>query len=360
MLVRATLLPSTPGQSAFGLQRFLSRFFLLVVALAAIVSASSSGLAQSDDAKKERPRRVLPTETEPQDIIKIDTDLVPIDVTVTDAKGRLMRNLKKADFKLYEDGVEREISSFNVEKIEGAPRPVAIVFALDLSGSMTPEEIDRISDAMREFSRQLAEHPAVFAVTTFGMRVKTIQSFTSDRDKLDRAFDRLAHEPNGMSTHTYDAVDDAVRMLVRHAPLTREHQLMKRAVVVITDGFPVGDTVSPDTVIERANAADTSVYVVTMPSYTRLLASTMMTPLPTPLDVSGLVEKTGGRSVYANEKDLGPLFRAIAEEVAAAYALGFYPPKEKRNDGKFHTIRIEGPRGMILRQSRPGYQARRK
>jgi hypothetical protein len=119
----------------------------------------------------------------------------------------------------------------------------------------------------------------------------------------------------------------------------------------------VGDTVSPDTVIDRANAADASVYVVTMPSFTHLLASAQMTPLPTPLDVSGLVEKTGGRSVYANEKDLGPLFRAIAEEVAAAYALGFYPPDDKRNDGKFHAITIEGPHGMTLRQSRPGYQA---
>ncbi len=225
---------------------------------------------------------------------------------------------------------------------------------------MSPEEIERVADAMREFSRRLSEHPAVFALMTFGMRVKTIQSFTSDREKLERAYERLAHEPNGMSTHTYDAVDDAVRMLVRHAPLVRQHQLMKRAVVVITDGFPVGDTVSPDTVIERANAADTSVYVVTMPSYTHMLASAQVTPLPTPLDVSGLVEKTGGRSIYANEKDLGPLFRAIAEEVAAAYVLGFYPPEEKRNDGKFHTIRIEGPGGMTLRQSRPGYEARRQ
>jgi VWFA-related protein len=213
---------------------------------------------------------------------------------------------------------------------------------------------------MREFSKRLAEHPAVFAVTTFGMRVKTIQPFTNDRNKLERAFDRLASEPNGMSTHTYDAVDDAIRMLVRHAPLTRQHQLIKRAVVVITDGFPVGDTVSPDTVIERANAADTSVYVVTMPSYTHVLASTQTTPLPTPLDVSGLVEKTGGRSVYANERDLGPLFRAIAEEVASAYVLGFYPPEEKRRDGKFHSIRIEGPRGLVLRQTRPGYQSRKQ
>src|SRR2546430_7653814 len=223
---------------------------------------------------------------------------------------------------------------------------------------MTAEEVERVTDAMREFSRRLAEHPAVFALMTFGMHVKPIQSLTSDREKLDRAFERLSHEPNGMSTHAYDAVDDAVRMLARHAPLTKQQQMVKRAVVVITDGFPVGDVVSPETVIERANAADTSVYVVTMPSYTRVLASAKMMPLPTPLDVSGLVEKTGGRSVYADQNDLGPLFRAIAEEVASAYAISFYPPIEKRNDGKFHTLRIEGPSGLTLRQSRPGNQAR--
>ncbi len=346
----------------FCLYFFRARQKLSLVGLAMLLmlAGSISAIAQTDPSKQERPRRALPTENDPQDIIKIDTDLVPVDVTVTDAKGRLVRNLRKEDFKLFEDGAERPIASFNVEKIEGAPRPVAIVFALDLSGSMTPEEVDRVSDAMREFSRQLASHPAVFALMTFGMHVKTIQSLTSDREKLDRAFERLSHEPNGMSTHAYDAVDDAVRMLARHAPLTRQHQLIKRAVVLITDGFPVGDTVSPGTVIERANAADTSVYVVTMPSYTRLLASAQMTPLPTPLDVSGLVEKTGGRSVYANQKDLGPLFRAIAEEVASAYVLGFYPPPENRKDGKLHTIRIEGPAGLTLRQSRAGYQSQTK
>ncbi len=317
-------------------------------------------LPAQQPATQERPRRAMPAEDTPQDVIKIDTDLVPVDITVTDAKGRLIRNLKREDFKLYEDGVERSISSFNIEKIEGEPRPLAIVFALDMSGSMTPEEIERVSDAMREFSRRLADHPSTFALMTFGMRVRTVQSLTDDREKLERAFSRLGKEPNGMSTHAYDAVDDAVRMLARHAPLTRKHQLVKRAVVVITDGFPVGDTVSPETVIDRANAADTSIYVVTMPSYTRLLASTQMSPLPTPFDVSGLVDRTGGRSIYANEKDLGPLFRAIAEEVASAYVLGFYPPVENRKDGKFHTIRIEGPPGLVLRQSRNGYQSGKK
>ncbi len=290
-------------------------------------------------------------------MIRIDTDLVPVDVMVTDPSGAPVRNLRKEQFKLYEDNIERSIAFFDIQRMAGAARPVAIVFALDLSGSMTPEEVYRLGDAMREFSRRLADHPSMFAVMTFGMRVKTIQALTSDRQKLERAFARLSHEPNGLSTHTYDAVDDAIRLLVRRAPLTRERRLMKRAVVVITDGFPVGDTVSPDTVIERANAAGVSVYVVTMPSYSPMLASARMTPLPTPLDVSGLAEKTGGASVYANEKDFGPLFRAIAEEVTSAYVLGFYPPEEKRNDGRFHTIRIEGPRGLTLRQSRPGYKA---
>src|SRR2546421_10456926 len=343
------------GRKSSGLLRYL----LLVVTLALVALAPSAG-AQEDNTKKERPRRVMPTVEDPQDIIKIDTDLVPLDVIATDPKGRLVRNLHKEDFRLFEDGVERPIASFNVEKIEGAPRPVAIVFAIDVSGSMTAEEVERVTDAMREFSRQLAEHPATFALMTFGMHVKTIQSLTNDREKLDRAFEKLSHEPNGMSTHAYDAVDDAVRKLARHAPLTKQHQLVKRAVVVIADGFPVGDIVSPNTVIERANAADTSVYVVTMPSYTRMLAASQITtPLPTPLDVSGLVEKTGGRSVYANQNDLGPLFRAIAEEVAAAYVLGFYPPVENRKDGRAHTIRIEGPAGLTLRQSRAGYQSQK-
>ena len=338
----------------------LIRLSLGAMAVMILALGGAGALAQQNPAPQERPRRAMPADSEPQEVIKIDTDLVPVNVTVTDAKGQLIRNLRKENFKLFEDGVERPIASFNIETIAGAPRPVAIVFAIDVSGSMTPEEVTRVSEAMREFSARLANHPAVFGLMTFGMQVKTIQSLTSDREKLERAFKRLARESNGMSTHAYDAVDDAVRMLARNAPMTREHQLVKRAVVLITDGFPVGDTVSPATVIERANAADTSVYVVTMPSYTRLLAAAQMSPLPTPLDVSGLVERTGGRSIYANEKDLGPLFRAIAEDVASAYVLGFYPPADKRNDGKLHTIRVEGPAGMMLRQSRTGYLARKK
>jgi Ca-activated chloride channel family protein len=323
--------------------------------------AALSGVAQEPSpTPQQRPRQVNPKTKEPSegdDVLRIDTDLVSVDVSVTDTEGRTVRNLQEKDFKLFADGNEQPLAFFHVENKSAETRPLAIVFALDISGSMTPEEIERLRGAMHAFSEKLATHPSVFAVMSFGMQVKTLQNFTTEPAKLDRAFDRLAREPNGLSTHTYDAVDDAIRLLVRHAPRSRERRLLKRAVVVVTDGFPVGDTVAPSTVIERANAADVSVYVVTLPSYSRLEMSAERKPLPTPLDVSGLVERTGGKSVYANEADYGPLFRALAEEVTSSYLLAFYPPPEKRHDGKFHTLRVEGPAGLLLRQSRPGYQA---
>jgi len=328
--------------------------FLLLIALA------TAGVCQTPtpSPNNERPRKVFPKEQEPEDVIRVDTDLVSVDVTALDAEGRPIKNLRPEDFKIFSDGAEQPISFFQLEKRQGEPRPLAIVFALDVSGSMTAEEMNRLRSALQSFSNQLSSHPVSYAVMTFGMRVKTVQKFTSDPGKLDDSIDRISRDaPNGLSTHTYDAVDDAIRMLIRSAPRTRERRLMKRTVLVVTDGFPVGDTVSAKTVIERANAADVSVFVVTLPSYSQVMASSTQTPLPTPLDVSGLAELTGGRNVYATEKDYTPLFRALAEEVSSAYVLAFYPPEEKRRDGKVHTIRVEGPRGLMLRQSRTEYRA---
>jgi Ca-activated chloride channel family protein len=332
----------------------LSLPLLLLIALAA------PGVPQNQDpaTQTQRPRKVFPKEQEPDDVLRFDTDLVSVDVTAIDGEGRPVRNLRQEDFKVFSDGVEQPISFFQIEKRQGEARPLAIVFALDVSGSMTSEEILRLRSALQSFSNQLSSHPVVYAVMAFGMRVKTIQKFTSEAHKLDDSLERLSRDaPNGLSTHTYDAVDDAIRMLVRSAPRTREKRLMKRAVLVVTDGFPVGDTVAPQTVIERANAADVSVFVVTLPSYSRVMASSEQTPLPTPLDVSGLAELTGGRNVYANERDYSPLFRALAEEVSSAYVLAFYPPDEKRRDGQVHTVRVEGPSGLTLRQSRSEYRA---
>src|SRR6267378_4739804 len=66
----------------------------------------------------ERPRRALPAQSQPEEVVRIDTDLVSVDVTALDPLGKPVRTLKKEDFKLYEDGVEQPISLFNLERRE--------------------------------------------------------------------------------------------------------------------------------------------------------------------------------------------------------------------------------------------------
>jgi Ca-activated chloride channel family protein len=342
--------------------RLPARAALSAAALACLLLLAHPSAPRAQEQQQRQPPEPAPVELGEEDVLRIDTDLILVDVTVTDAQGRAVKGLRPEDFKLYEDGEERPVAFLNVERRAGAERPVAVVFAVDVSGSMTPEEMLRLRTAMTAFSEKLSNRPASFALMSFGMSARVVQGFTSDPRKLERALAKLARETNGLSTHAYDAVDDAVRLLQRNAPRTLDKRLLKRAVVVVTDGFPVGDTVHPSTVIERANAAEVSVYTVTLPSYTRLLASNApgRSPLPTPLDVSGLVEKTGGTNFYATAKDYDPLFKALAEEVTSTYVLAFYPPEEKRRDGRLHTIRVEGPRGLNIRQNRTSYQSKDK
>ena len=352
--------PPKPVRAARGPRAWLLPLACAGLTLASLTTTPPPVSQAQSGQQKQKPSPPPEEILDEDDVLRIDTDLVLVDVTVTDAEGRPVRGLRAEDFKLYEDGEERQIAFANVERRGGAERPVAVVFAVDVSGSMTSEEMVRLQSALAAFSQKISERPATFALMSFGTSAKIHQSFTDSREKLRRSFERLMREAEGLSTHTYDAVDDAIRLLVRHGPRTRAQKLMKRAVVVVTDGFPVGDTVSPGTVIERANEAGVSVYTVTLPSFSRLLASAgkKRAPLPTPLDVSGLAEKTGGSNFYADAEDYEPLFRALAEEVTSTYVLAYYPPEEKRRDGRLHTIRVEAPRGLNLRQNRTSYKSR--
>ncbi len=287
-------------------------------------------------------------------VIRVETELIPFEVTVTDKDGKPVRGLEAKDFKIFEDDVERPIDFFEpISRNDG--RPLSIVFALDVSGSMTREELTRLRDALRVFVRKLADYDSYFAVMTFGMEVKTLQSFTNRPEKLEKGFEKLLRDQDGLSTHAYDAVDDAIRLLKKKSPVAVKDRIPKRAVILITDGFPVGDTVSPKTVIERANLAETTVYTVLLPSFSRLQRDNK--PLLTPLEASGLIDKTGGRAFYATQKNFEPLFKSLAEEITSSYALAFYPKSEDRKS-KFRQVRVETSQGFQIKQNRSGYEAR--
>ncbi len=291
---------------------------------------------------------------ESSDVIRVNTELVSFEVAVTDKNGKPVRGLDAKNFKIFEDGVERPVEFFEPIKKADDGRPLSIVIALDVSGSVTSDELFELRDALRSFVRQLADYNSYFAVMTFGMQVKTLQSLTNRPDKLEKTFDKLLREQEGLSTHAYDAVDDAVRLLKKKSPASVNRKPPKRAVVLITDGFPVGDTVAPHTVIERANDAETTVYSILLPSFSRVQKDKK--PLLTPLEASGLLDRTGGQAFYATEKSFEPLFKSLAEEITASYVIAFYPKTEFRQDGKFHRVRIESPKDFQIKQNRAGYE----
>lgn len=290
------------------------------------------------------------------DVIKIDTDLAAFEVTVVDKNGKPVRNLKEDEFRVFEDGTERSIDFFQPLTRHEKDRPLSIVFALDVSGSMTEPEIERLRSAMEAFMAHLADYDSYFAVISFAMEVRTLSPFTNKRDKLEKSFDKLVRNQDGLSTHAYDAIDEGIRLIARKAPKVIRDKIPKRAVIVVSDGFPVGDVVSPRTLIERANDAQTSVYSVILPSYSRLQVDKR--PVMTPLEASGLIERTGGKSFYANEKSFDALFDTLAEEITSSYAIAFYPDKGTSQSGKEHRVVIRSKSGYVVRQNRTGYESK--
>lgn len=310
-----------------------------------LLSPGAVALAQKSEKPDPRPGP-LPGMT-----IRIDTDLVTIDVTATDKNGNYVRDLRSEDFQVFEDGKLKRLDFFAVTDQMALSRPLAVVFALDMSGSLKPEETVTLREAARKFT-ELMSGDSVFAALAFNYNVKILQGFTDNPQKLEKALAKADHF--GGSTRIYDAVDRAITMLDRQAPRTRRNRPVRRVVVIISDGFDSASVIDRQELIRRANAAGVTVYSMTLPSF--ILSPTQSSErVITPLDATRLVSSTGGRDFTANAEDFTPIFKALAEEIRASYALAYYP---EWRDGKSHELRVKTLRqGVQLRVSRSSYQA---
>jgi len=284
-------------------------------------------------------------------VVRVDTKLAGFEVLVEDQNGKPVHGLKQQDFRIFEDGKPRSIDFFQPVLSPGGERPLVIVFAVDVSGSMTPPEIEKLRSAISGFIDRFGNHESYFSVVSFAMEVKRLQSFTNRPEQLRRALANLDREQSGRSTHAFDAVDDAIRLIERSAPKNVRGRSPKNAVIVITDGFPVGDTVAPRTVIERANRTGTSVYSIILPSYSPTGRDTR--PLMTIFEASGIVDRTGGSSLYAIDNNFEPLFNSLASEITSSYAIAFYP--DELAAGK-RNVRIESVKGYRIKQNRSTYE----
>src|SRR5215510_11125687 len=283
--------------------------------------------------------------------IRLNTDLVVIDVTITDKSGAYVRNLRPEEIQLFEDGQERKINFFAMNDEVALSRPLAVVFALDLSGSLRTDEMTTLRQAAMKFT-ELMKGDSVFAAMSFNYKVKIAQDFTPDPAKIERAFANM-NKFEG-STRIYDALDRAITMLNRSAPRTRNGRPVRRVVVVITDGFDSASIIDRREVIRRANDAGVTIYSVTLPSFA-LSPTDSTTRVITPLDASRIVSATGGQDFSADARDFTPIFKALAEEIRASYALAYYPDSR---DGKRHELRIKTSRpGIQIRANRTSYTA---
>jgi len=284
-------------------------------------------------------------------VVKLQTDLVAIDATVTDKNGNFIRKLKPEDFVIYEDGQPQKLEFFEANEEAALTRPLAVVFALDISGSIKPDEITKQREAAESFVK-LVRPESLFAIIAFNNEIHVLQDFTSDPRKLDQGFSRIGKVEG--STRIFGSIDRAVSMLKR-APRFRGSRRLRRVVIVITDGFDNVDSTDQQDLIRRANDAEVTVYSITLPSYMPGIGNQRSMTL---LDVSRIVPSTGGADFSADAKDFTPVFKAIAEEIRSGYTLAYYPPDSSRHDGRVHQLRVEVKKsGAIVRTTRNSYQA---
>jgi Ca-activated chloride channel family protein len=289
------------------------------------------------------------------DVIKVDTNLVVLNVAVTDAKGNSVTGLKRADFKVFDNGVEQDITS--VDSIFTAEEaPFAAVVLLDTSGSME-SRVALARSAGIKFLENLRSKDSA-AVYNFDSEIKQIQDFSSSRDLYPTAFELKG---KGM-TVLNDAIIEAAKALA-------EREETRRAIVVLSDGADTLSKASQGKALKAALAANAVIYTVDMSAIdfgpgaatiTSGSSNARMERLKSVNALKAFAEKSGGRFVpVAGGDALREAFRQIAQELGTVYTIG-YEPKNLTHDGKWHTIEVKVARPGATVRSRKGYNAPRK
>lgn len=321
-----------------------------------------------------------PEEVDAGDVIRVDTTLVTIPVSVTDRNGRYIPNLAKEDFRLWEDGVEQQVAFF-----ASVDKPFSVVLMIDTSGS-TRFKIEDIQDAAITFVNQLRSGDQVMVVS-FDDEVRILSEFSSDRGRLRDAIRRTR---TGDGTKLYDAVD-----LVINQRLNRVSG--RKAVVLFTDGVDTTSRrASYDSNIRDAEEVDALIYPVQYDTFSDVNSGGSSWPgagRPTsPADIliqilgggmgrgrggrSGrgggigssrtdyeqanrylrdLAERTGAKQFQADStSNLAHAFGNVAEELRRQYSLGFYP-KRPPQQGQRRQVRVRVNQPNLAVRTRDSY-----
>ncbi len=273
-------------------------------------------------------------------------DLVTATVSVRDRKGRVVRNLKQADFEIIDSGVAREIKSF-----ESGESPISLGVLVDISGSMSVGgNIERARSAVSVAMAVLRSGADEAALYTFDSKLQEVIGFTSDLASLRRP--RLEGRPWGI-TSLYDAV-------AQTAKIVGDRPNRHRAVLVITDGVDTGSQMTAPEVSAIASSIDVPVYLLVV-----------VNPVDHPIagvpaadgraaekvTLADLARWTGGDMRFASTGEhIAVSVADMFDELRHQYLISFEPGEKEG----WHPLEIRARKNDLLVRARSGYFAGRQ
>ncbi|HEV2912183.1 MAG TPA: VWA domain-containing protein [Pyrinomonadaceae bacterium] len=315
--------------------------------------------------------RPLRAQEDPGDVLRVETNLVQLNVGVVDRQGRAVTNLSRNDFIVYEDEVRQPIVNF-----EPTATPFSLVLLLDMSGS-TLNFRGTLKQAALRFIDALGPADRV-AVVAFNTKVETLAKFTVDRRKIAEA---ISYAEGKGDTHFYQALRRSLEELAKEGQ-------RRKAIVVLSDGLDTEmraldrasawnartneeavASIKPEasaSLNEVLNAADrqgVTIYPLALPS-----GDPQRLAFPDPKQIAiytsartrmqALADRTGGRlNAIRRLEDLGFLYAEVAADLRTLYSVGYQPSGPRARDGRWRKIRIEVARPELIARTRPGYYA---
>ena len=322
--------------------------FSIVAAMAAAVNAQQSQPPAPPQAPEQASR---------EGTIVRNVNLVDILFSVVTKREKLVTDLNKEDFKVFDDGMQQEITSFS----QPTDLPLRIGMVLDTSNSIRDRlkfeqeaAIDFLFNALRRNKDQAF-------LMTFDDGPQIIEDFSGDGDALR---DTILKQRAGGGTALYDAIYAASQQLLSKSPLPPgPNPDVRRVLVVISDGDDNSSNRSRGAAVEMAQRAGVIIYTISTStqwvntddqSDPSKRISRKYTKDEADRVLEQLAGETGGRAFFPYRvDDLGQSFLDIGDELRHQYALAYNPGGTP--DGRFHTIRIQVSRKDVMVRSRKGY-----
>lgn len=270
----------------------------------------------------------------PEDVVRVRTNLVAVPAVVTDSRGRRVFGLKREEFSLSDNGRSAPLDYLST----GTDR-VALLFLLDASGSAR-EYLSKQREAALSLFSKFGTGSRI-AVLRFSDRAQVTIPFTANIGNARSGFEFPVVA--GRQTAIFDSALTALRLFE-----ARESDPTERRIVILTsDGLDTASATRPTEVIDRARADGISFYVIHFPIFTP--AEGHLTARSPAKGFRELAQRTGGRFFTAGnaksalnpraEYNLAQVFRSIEEDLASQYVLGFYPDQISRGSSQ-HRLEV--------------------